>query len=281
MDLVVGAGPRTLTGDGLAKLGAVFMRDNRLALSYGVNFWLSWVAVLIEIAIAYFIGSLVAPSPKFGYDGRPHSYFDYLVVNTAFLRFQSVAVVAFAMAIRDGQTFGTLEIVLSSPTSLPFIVLSSGVYSFVYQLFQSVVYILVAIAFGLHVSHANLLTLLVFLALMIAAVTPIGVIASAATMAFKKTGPVEFLLTSVTQLFGGVYLPVALLPLPLRAIGTVLPVTHALNGLRGALQGATVSEMLPDIAWLCGLSAVFIPISLLLFNAAVNRAKTDGTLGQY
>lgn len=272
---------RALRGDGLSKLGAVFMRDNRLALSYGANFWITWIGVFIEIAIAFLIGSLVPPSPKFGFDGKPHSYFDYLVVNTAFLRFQSVAVVAFAMAIRDGQTFGTLEIILSTPTSLPFIVLSSGAYSFVFQLVQSIVFILVAMPFGLHVNHADLLTLVVFLVLMIAAVTPIGVIAASATMVFKKTGPVEFILTSVTQLFGGVYLPVAYLPGPLRVIGTILPITHALNGLRGALEGATITQMLPDAIWLCGLSAVFIPISLLIFNLAVHRAKADGTLGQY
>jgi ABC-type polysaccharide/polyol phosphate export permease len=276
-----GVRARAAQTDGLSKLFAVFMRDNRLALSYDANFWLQWVGVFIEITIAYFIGTLVPPSAKFGFDGHPHHYFDYLVVNTAFMRFQSVAVVAFAMAIRDGQTFGTLELILSTPTSLPFIVLSAGLYAFVYQLIQSLVFILVAIAFGLDVSHANPVTLMVFLLLMIAAVTPIGVIAASATMVFKKTGPVEFFLTSVTQLFGGVYIPIASLPIALRWIGTILPVAHALTGIRAALQGATIGQMLPDVFWLLGLSAFFIPISLWLFTAAVHRAKLDGTLGQY
>jgi ABC-2 type transport system permease protein len=223
----------------------------------------------------------VPASTNYGFDGHVHRYFDYLVVNTAFLRFQSVAVVAFAMAIRDAQTFGTLEVILSTPTSLPFIVLSAGMYPFAFQLLQALIFILVAMCFGLDVSHLNVATLLVFLALMVMAVTPIGVIAASATMVFKKTGPVEFFLTSVTQLFGGVYLPTRLLPGVLQIVGTVLPVTHALNGLRGALQGATVAQMLPDIIWLCALSAVFIPLSLLIFSVAVYRAKRDGTLGQY
>lgn len=278
---VAGVAVRAGGRDGISKLKSVFMRDNRLALSYGANFWLNWVAVGIDIAIAYFIGMLVPPSANYGVDGAPHRYFDYLVVNTAFLRFQSVAVVAFAMAIRDAQTFGTLEIILSTPTSLPFIVLSAGVYPFVFQLGQAAFFIVIAMLFGLDVSHTNVLTLLVFLGLMMAAVTPIGVIAASATMVFKKTGPVEFFLTSITQLFGGVYLPTKLLPPMLQIVGTILPVTHALNGLRGALQGASVMQMLPDIAWLCALSAAFIPLSLLIFSVAVNRAKTDGTLGQY
>ncbi|MBV8151240.1 MAG: ABC transporter permease [Candidatus Eremiobacteraeota bacterium] len=267
--------------DGMDKLWAVFLRDFRMAVSYGTNFWLSWISVAVDIGIAYFLGSLIAPSTRFGFDGNVHSYFDYLVINTAFLRFQSVAVTAFALAIRDGQTMGTLEVLLSTPSSIPFIVLSSGMYAFVYQLAQTFVYIGIAMLFGLNVSHANLLTLGVFIALMIAAVTPIGVIASSAAMALKKTGPIEFFLTSITQLFGGVYLPVAMLPLGLREVGNLLPVTHALNGLRAALQGATVAQMWPDILWLCGLSAVFIPVSLFVFSAALNRAKVDGTLGLY
>ena len=134
--------------DGVSKLWSVFVRDNRLALSYGANFWVNWVAVIIDVSIAYFIGLLVPPLTNYGFDGQPHRYFDYLVVNTAFLRFQSVAVVAFAMAIRDAQTFGTLEVILSTPTSLPFIVLSAGFYPFAFQLLQAAVFVGVAMLFG-------------------------------------------------------------------------------------------------------------------------------------
>lgn len=275
------AAARAKRGDGLGKLWAVFMRDARIALSYDANFWLNWVGCVIDIGVVFLIGSLVPPSSRFGIDGRPHTYFSYLVTNIAFLRFQSVAVQAFALAIRDGQAYGTLEIVLSSPTSLPFIVLSSGAYAFAFQLSQSLLMIVIATFFGLDVTHTNLVTLLVFLILMLAAVLPIGVIASSATMVFKKTGPIEFFLTSMTQLFGGVYIPIKALPAILQPVGMIIPVSHALNGLRGALEGASLSQLLPDVVWLCGLSAVFIPVSLLIFTAAVHRAKIDGTLGQY
>ncbi|HXF33966.1 MAG TPA: ABC transporter permease [Candidatus Acidoferrales bacterium] len=275
------AGTRVRRGDGFAKLWAVFVRDSNLAFSYDINFWLQWVGCFVEIGIVYLIGSLVPPSPKFGFDGRPHPYFGYLITNIAFLRFQTVAVSAFALAIRDAQTFGTLEIVLSTPTSLSFIVLSSGAYAFSFQLVQTLLILVIATFLGLDVSHINVLTFVVFVLLMIAAVAPIGVIAASATMVFKKSGPVEFFLTSMTQLFGGVYIPVKSLPLLLQPIGMLIPVAHALNGLRGGLEGASLAQLWPDVAWLCGLSLVFVPISLWLFSAAVNRAKHDGTLGQY
>lgn len=267
--------------DGLTKVSAFFMRDWRLSTSYSTAFWLSWIAVLVDVAVAYFIGSLVKPSKNFGSAGHVGTYFSYLVVNTTFLRFQSVAVQTFSLAIRDGQTMGTLEVLLSTPTNLALIVLASGYYAIVYQLVQTLAYIGFAILFGLSVNGTNVLTLCVFLFLTILAITPIGVMASAATMVFKKTGPIEFLLTSVTTLFGGIYLPVRLLPGPLQMIGQLLPITHALNGIRASLQGASLFQMRGDLIWLMVMTALLLPLSLLIFSYAVKRAKVDGTLGQY
>lgn len=267
--------------DGITKVAAFFMRDWRMSTSYSTAFWLSWVAVLVDVAVAYFIGSLVKPSANFGYGGHIGTYFSYLVINTTFLRFQSIAVQTFSLAIRDGQTMGTLEVLLSTPTNLALIVLSSGAYAFVYQLLQTFAYVGFAMLFGLSVSGTNVPTLIVFLFLAILAISPIGVMAAAATMVFKKTGPIEFLLTSVTTLFGGIYLPIRLLPAPLQVIGTLLPITHALNGIRAALGGATLVEMRVDLAWLLGMTALLLPASLFIFAYAVKRAKIDGTLGQY
>lgn len=278
---VAAARLRARRGDTLQKLWAVIKRDSRLAVSYDATFWMNWIGILVNIGVVFLIGSLVPPSTKFGLDGKPHAYFGYLVTNVAFLRFQNAAVQAFATAIRDGQAMGTLEFVLSTPTGLPFIVLSSGAYAFALALVQSLVMLAIAVPLGLDVSHANLLSFVIFLLLMIVAIMPIGVIASCATIAFKKTGPVEFALTSLTLLFGGVYIPVHSLPGLLQPISLFIPVTHAFTGLRGALEGLTVQQLWPEAAWLCALSAVLIPLSLLLFSAAVDRAKVDGTLGQY
>lgn len=272
---------RAQVGDTIDKLWAVIRRDSRLALSYDANFWLSWVGIVVNIVIVYLIGSLVPASPKFGVNGQTNSYFSFLITNIAFLRFQGSAINAFATTIRDGQANGTLEIILSSPTSLPFVVLSSGAYTFGFELLSALIMLAIATLFGLNVSHANVLTLAVFIGLLLAAVIPVGVVASAATIAFKKTGPIEFALTSTTQLFGGVYIPLSTLPVVLQPIGMLLPITHAFVGLRAGLQGTALSQLWPEVGWLVGLCAIFIPTSLWLFTKAVDRAKVEGTLSQY
>ncbi|MDB5028384.1 MAG: type transporter [Candidatus Eremiobacteraeota bacterium] len=265
----------------LSKVLAIFRRDAVVALSYPGNFALSWLSIGVEVIIASYISTLVHPSAKFGAGGEVASYFQYVVINFAFVRFQTAALNSFAEAIRDGQLTGTLEVVLATPTSLPVLVLSSGVWSFALTAMQTGMYLLVATFFGLNLSHLNPLTSIVFLILTVAAVSPLGVLAAALSMVIKKTGPVEWISVNSAQLFGGVWVPLASLPVALQFIGWCLPITHALNGFRAAAAGIPLSQAAPDAIWLLVASVILTPFSLWLFVRAVNKARVDGTLAMY
>jgi ABC-2 type transport system permease protein len=265
----------------LSKVLAIFRRDAVVALSYPGNFALSWLSIGVEVIIASYISTLVHPSAKFGAGGEVASYFQYVVINFAFVRFQTAALNSFAEAIRDGQLTGTLEVVLATPTSLPVLVLSSGVWSFALTAMQTGMYLLVATFFGLNLSHLNPLTSIVFLILTVAAVSPLGVLAAALSMVIKKTGPVEWISVNSAQLFGGVWVPLASLPVALQFIGWCLPITHALNGFRAAAAGIPLAQAAPDAIWLLVASVILTPFSLWLFVRAVNKARVDGTLAMY
>jgi ABC-2 type transport system permease protein len=265
----------------LAASWAIFIRDARIAMSYRAQFWLSWLGIAFSVGVSYLLGHLVAPSSAFGVGGKPANYFDYLVINIAFLRFQQTALQSFAQAIRDSQTAGTMEAILVTPTKLPVIVLSSGLWAFFNTALQTAVSLLLSLPFGLDLHRADLWAVLAFLALTIASIAPLGVIAAAAVIMFKQIGPFEFFITGLSNLFGGVYLPVALMPLPLSIIGWLLPITHALNGLRGAIQGASLQQLSGDAIWLVVGTVVLTPLSLMFFAMAVRRSQIDGTLGHY
>lgn len=263
------------------KVGAIFRRDAVVALSYPGNFALSWLGIVVEVVIAWYISRLVPASSTFGAGGAVTGYFQYIAINSAFVRFQTAALNSFAESIRDAQLTGTLEIVLSTPTELSTLVLSSAVWSFAYTALQTIVYLAIAVAFGLDLSHVDLLTALVFLILTIGAVSPLGVLAASLAMVIKKTGPVEWLSISSANLFGGVFLPLRALPFALQAVGWLLPITHALNGFRAAVAGVPLSAAAPDAIWLLVASLVLMPASLWLFGKAVGRARVDGTLSMY
>lgn len=265
----------------LLKSRAIFIRDARLAVSYNASFYTRWANIVVEVLILAFISSLIHPSAHFGYDGRVIPYFSYVVINMAFVRFQTTSLLSFAEAIRDGQLSGTLEIILATPTSLPTIVLSAGLWAFTFTSAQTLVFIGTAALLGLDLSHVDIASTLLFVALTIAAVAPIGVLASAITMTFKKTGPIELMMQSGAVLLGGVYLPVERLPRLLQAVSWCLPITHALRGLRAAFQGASFAYVAADALWLVVVAALLLPLSLAVFANAVKRAKVDGSLAHH
>ena len=267
---------------GLAKVGAIFRRDAVVALSYPGNFALSWLGIVIEVVIAWYISRLVPDSKAFSPTGLVAvSYFQFLAVNSAFAHFQSAALNSFAESIRDAQLTGTLEIVLATPTRLTTLVLSSAVWSFTLTAMQTGLYLIVAVMFGLNLSHVNFLTTIVFVVLTVAAVSPLGVLAAALSMVIKKTGPIEWISTASAAVFGGVYLPMRSLPVWLQVIGWCLPITHALNGFRAAFAGVPLSTAAPDAIWLLAASLILMPFSLWVFAKAVGKARVDGTLSMY
>jgi len=266
----------------LAKVAAIFRRDALVAWSYPGNFALSWMGLVIEVIIAWYISQLVPASTKFSPTGEVAiGYFQYIAINSAFVRFQSAALNSFAESIRDAQLTGTLEIVLATPTRLTTLVLSSAAWSFTYTTLQTVVFLAIAVGFGLNLTHVDYVTALAFLALTVAAVSPLGVLAAALSMVIKKTGPIEWLSVSSAALFGGLYLPLRYLPHWLQIVGWTLPITHALNGFRAAAAGVPLREAAPDAIWLLVASLVLMPFSLWVFAKAVGKARVDGTLSMY
>jgi len=275
--------PRTAllgAGSNWSRALAIFVRDARLAVSYPAGFWLQWLNILVSITLAFFLARLFGSSPKFGFHG-PASYFFFLTVNLAFVRFQQTALMSFSQGIRDAQTAGTLEVILAAPTRLPVIVLSAGLWAFGFTALQTVVYLAVATLFGLDLQHTNLLAAGTFIFLTVTCLSTLGVMAAAAVMTFKQVGPLDFMMAGATNLFGGVYFPLSILPLPLQLVGWMLPITHALSGIRGALRGESFLQLVPDALWLGIATIVLLPLSLVMFAGAVRRAKVDGTLGQY
>jgi ABC-2 type transport system permease protein len=265
----------------LGKAGAIFTRDAKLALSYETQFFMQWLAALAEVVVTFLIATLVPPSPHFGFGGREEHFFSYAVVNLAFVNLQTTALMNFSKTVRDGQLQGTLEALLATPTTLPVIILSSGLWAFTFTTLTTFLMLVAALPFGLDLRHTNVLTMVLFFVLTIAAISPLGVLSAAATMIFKQNAPFDFALSMLSYMFAGVYVPVALLPPALQVVGWLLPITHALTGFRAAVAGVSATQLGGEVAWLLIAIVLLVPFSLIVFERAVAYAKADGTLGAY
>jgi len=98
----------------------------------------------------------------------------------------------------------------------------------------------------------------------------------------RRLNPVATILGSLSFFLSGVMYPVSVLPAWLRGLGNLLPLTHALNALRGALLGGASPAQIGDsLLALLVFSAVLAPLGAAVFVLALRRARADGSLSHY
>jgi ABC-2 type transport system permease protein len=64
----------------------------------------------------------------------------------------------------------------------------------------------------------------------------------------------------------------------LQAAVQVLPLTHGLQAVRELLDGASVPDVLPNVAAELAVGAGWLVVTLVAYRRFVARARRDGTL---
>ena len=262
---------------------AFLKRDVSVALSYRLSFALQIFGIFFSVASFYFLSrlfgaALVPQLQQYGGD-----YFSFVLIGLAFSSYLGLSLSNFSSSIREGQTTGTLEIMLLSPTRLSAILVSSSLWSYVMTTINVIIYLVVgALVFGFNVSNANFLTAFVMLVLSIASFSGIGILSAAMVLVVKKGDPISWVFGGASSLLAGVFYPISVLPNWLTPLSHVLPLTYALDGMRLAmLRGYSLYQVRLDILVLLGFALVLTPISFWAFRAALRRAKKEGSLIQY
>lgn len=263
----------------IATIRAIIMRDARLAATYRLQFFLNWIAIGAGVVGLAFMSRLLSSGVQSRFGGL--SYFEYALLNIAFLTLELGAIDGCEKVVRNDQVYGTLPAILATPTSIGTLAIGSTVWSFMFALVQIICYIAVGAAFGLRLNHIDPLALSTFIVLAVAATVPLGILSTAMVIVFKQGAPVKFVLQNMASIFAGVFFPIALLPGWMQHISWLLPMTHVLSGVRGAFTGATLGRLAPDALWLAFVALLLFPIALMTFRGAVARAAFDGTLSHY
>lgn len=257
------------------KAWAFFKRDFVTDLSYKLSFALEAVHALIAVAAFFFLARLIGERKLDGYDSFP-----FIIVGLTVNAYMSTCLVCFAQAVRGSQLTGTLKAVLATPTSPTGLLMFSSAYPLARATLDGIVYTLGGLAFGLSLARCNLAAAsLVFIASLLA-FSGIGMISATFTLLFKRGDPLVWLFGSGSWLLGGVMYPSDVLPSSLQRVAELLPITHALRGLRAALlTGASVTQVLPEIGALMLFAILGLPVSFVAFKLGLERAKITGTLG--
>ena len=265
------------------KLLAFLKKDLLVTVSYRFAVFLRLFSLLVSLLMLYFIGQTFtgAISPHLErYGGR---YFPYVLVGMAVSSFVSVGLNSFARDVRSAQVEGTLEALLSTPTSIYTVLIGNSLWAFLLALASSLLFLAGGALFlQLHIAPLNALVALVVLILTFFAFLTVGMLSASFIMIFKQGNPVGMLFGTSSYFLGGVLFPVEVLPKAFQHAAAFLPITHAIRALRELLLATTeVRAVLPVVLNLVLFSAVLAPVSILVFHYAVKRAKRDGSLIQY
>jgi ABC-2 type transport system permease protein len=246
-------------------------------ISYKLSFAFQIVDILLGIAAFYFLARLLGEQTPQGYAAFP-----FILVGMAVNGYMTTSMVCFAQGIRGDQLMGTLKAMLATRTAPLTLILLSALYPLVRATVDAGLYLLGGVLFGLSLGQANVPAALLFFVVSLSAFSSIGILSATFTLVFKRGDPLLWFFGSLSWLLGGVFYPLEVLPEFLQRIAQLLPITHALEGMRAALlSGAAVVELLPQIETLALFGLVGLPISLIGFSLGVRRARVTGTLSHY
>jgi ABC-2 type transport system permease protein len=256
----------------LRKTWAFMVRDLKTALSYPLAFLLGVGGIFFNVVMLYFLSR---------YMPRPN-YFPFVIVGLAMQNYLAVAMGGLTRSIRESQMLGTLEMLLSSPTSLPVIIFASSIGPFLVTTLRIAVFFLFAMILGESFHCASPAAVAVVVVLSITSFSVFGVLSAAVILVLKRGNPFNLLVAASSTLLAGIFYPVHILPDWLQLAAWFLPVTHAVEAMRRlVLSGGGFGDIREQLLWLFLFSAIALPGALAAFAVGVRRARREGTLAHY
>src|ERR1700737_3072302 len=241
--------------------------------------WLfySLVSVLSIGYLASGLGSLGAENSAF--DLRKAQL--YLLIGALLWGYLSLVFMEAAYAIAWERWEGTIEYTFMAPVRRVTHLSGICLFAIGYGLLRTfVVFLIATVLFNLDFSHADVPGALAVLGASTVPLIGLSILTSVLPLLSPQKGEqMSVAVQGFLLLVSGVYYPLTVLPAPFQLAGALSPLTYALAGIRNSLlEGTGLRDQLPTIGILLGMGAAMIPLSILAFSWAENRAKRLGLL---
>lgn len=262
---------------------AAFIRVGWLnATSYRISMVFSLLGVVAAVVPVYFIARALQPVMGGVIQGEGQQYFAFVLVGALTFSFIPLAVRGLPDAISSSINNGTMEAVLGTPTRMPVMLFGMMGYAVIWTLLRATLTLLAGWILGASIAWHQVPTAVFILALIIAAYVPIGLLAAAAYLAFRTSGPIANGTMILSTLLGGVYYPAKIVPSWLQSISDFIPLTYGLRALRGVLlENASLLTVAADLGILLVMIVFLLTAGCLIFGTAMRYARRTGTLGYY
>jgi len=174
---------------------------------------------------------------------------------------------------------GTIEYTFMAPLSRAMHLGGSGVFAVLYGLVRAILlFVVVALFFGLTMPDANFLAAVVIL--LIASVSFFGIGMMTAVLPLispEKGAQLGFVAQGMLLVVSGVYYPVSVLPEWMQWLSKISPATYALRGIRSSIlegEGLLWVNVWPLLV----IGVISIPLGLWVFRRGEIHAKKYGKL---
>ena len=261
----------------LAKLLAVAKRDLLTAVRHHGAFFVDFIGLTAELAGFYFLARAIGPN----YQPDGMAYFPFILIGSAVYSFMVLGMGAFVTAVQEAQQTGVMEVLCTTATPAPTVLLLSGFSAFGRQATRSLLYLLFGIALFRVGTEANIAEAAVVLLLCFLIGMGIGMMGAAVQVALQKGSAVVWLFGTLAWLVSGMAFPVSALPPILRPLAELMPLTHCIGAMRLALMGTSSAELVREISVLSLFAVVLLPAGASLLAASIRRARLEGSLSFY
>jgi ABC-2 type transport system permease protein len=258
--------------------------EREIALSKRYWAWeIVWLVygVVTSLSVAY-IG-LAAPAISGGQvdEAAISRFVLYLLVGTIAWRFLGIIFENIGEVIAWERWEGTIEYTFMSPVPRLTHLLGMCAATLVRALAFSIAILgCVTLFVPVDLSHANVLSAVVLLAVGALAFIGLGIASAAFPLMWTEKGlQMAYIVQAVVLLVSGVYYPVSVLPAWMQVLSTISPATYVIRGMRSALMdGADLASLWPEVWPALVVGVISIPLGLRLFVAVERYAKKTGRL---
>jgi len=258
--------------------------EREIALSKRYWAWeIVWLVygVVTSLSVAY-IG-LAAPAISGGQvdEAAISRFVLYLLVGTIAWRFLGIIFENIGEVIAWERWEGTIEYTFMSPVPRLTHLLGMCAATLVRALAFSIAILgCVTLFVPVDLSHANVISAVVLLAVGALAFIGLGIASAAFPLMWTEKGlQMAYIVQAVVLLVSGVYYPVSVLPAWMQVLSTISPATYVIRGMRSALMdGADLASLWPEVWPALVVGVLSIPLGLRLFVAVERYAKKTGRL---
>ncbi len=248
-------------------------------ISYFLSFLTRWVGLTISAFLFYFLSKMIGRGQVGSLTFYGGDYFSFMLVGLAATSIFTSVMNGLPGTVGREQSSGTLEVILTTPTSLWELICAFSFYNILMGTLTAAVCILLGNFLGVGFSGVNVAAVILTLLLSSMIFMSLGLLSVSGLIAFKRGDPLSWIAGNVIWLLGGFYFPVSVFPESIQKISYWLPSTYAFHALRLAVLKGFSIKMLEYEIFVLGVFAVGLSITgVLIFKSALTYAKKRGTI---